>query len=283
VPDRKNATSSTAGILRPEEFAEHADVERVPCSAALSPWVENHWCLRWDLPPGSTYVSSTLPHPACNLTLELGAPRPGVGADRLVVTGVVTERFEVPVVDRGWVLGVKFRPGGLAAFCGLDARGLADRGIPAVDVLPATVCEAIRAIPAGTPTSRAVVEAERALLTVRPSEPDTAYDLVLTLISDMLADRTVVRVSQLEERHGIGRRQVQRLFARYVGVGPKWVLARYRMHDVVTVLDDGYDGALTDLAARYGWYDQAHFIQDFTAQVGVTPGEYRAHAADTTA
>ena len=98
----------------------------------------------------------------------------------------------------------------------------------------------------------------------------------------MLGDRTVVRVSQLEARHGVGRRQVQRLFARYVGVGPKWVLARYRMHDVVTVLDDGYEGSLTDLAARYGWFDQAHFIQDFTGQVGVTPGAYRAHAADST-
>jgi len=98
----------------------------------------------------------------------------------------------------------------------------------------------------------------------------------------LLADRTVVRVSQLEQRHAVGRRQVQRLFARYVGVGPKWVLARYRMHDVVSVLDGGYDGPLTDLAARYGWYDQAHFIRDFTGQVGVTPGEYRAHAAAAT-
>ena len=39
---------------------------------------------------------------------------------------------------------------------------------------------------------------------------------------------------------------------------------------------------LTDLAVRYGWYDQAHFTRDFTALVGVTPGQYRdrATAAD---
>ncbi|MGI9051838.1 MAG: helix-turn-helix domain-containing protein [Ilumatobacteraceae bacterium] len=89
----------------------------------------------------------------------------------------------------------------------------------------------------------------------------------------------MVRVAQLEARHGIGRRQIERLFARYVGVGPKWVLARYRLHDVATTLDHGYGGSLTDLAVRSGWYDQAHFIRDFTAQVGVTPGEYRAHVA----
>ena len=35
------------------------------------------------------------------------------------------------------------------------------------------------------------------------------------------------------------------------------------------------EGALTDLAVSYGWYDQAHFTRDFTALVGVTPGQYR--------
>ena len=56
--------------------------------------------------------------------------------------------------------------------------------------------------------------------------------------------------------------------------------APYRMHDAVTDLDGGWDGTLTDLAHRYGWYDQAHFTRDFTALVGVTPGQYRDRAAD---
>jgi AraC-like DNA-binding protein len=56
------------------------------------------------------------------------------------------------------------------------------------------------------------------------------------------------------------------------------VLGRYRMHDAVTELDEGYDGSLTDLALRYGWYDQAHFARDFTSLVGVTPGQYRTGA-----
>jgi len=29
-----------------------------------------------------------------------------------------------------------------------------------------------------------------------------------------------------------------------------------------------------DLAVRLGWYDQAHFINDFRSMVGCTPGEY---------
>ena len=47
------------------------------------------------------------------------------------------------------------------------------------------------------------------------------------------------------------------------------------MHDVLTALDNGYDGSLADLAATYGWYDQAHFNRDFLGLVGVTPTGYR--------
>jgi AraC-like DNA-binding protein len=29
-----------------------------------------------------------------------------------------------------------------------------------------------------------------------------------------------------------------------------------------------------DLAVRLGWYDQAHFINDFRSMLGCSPGEY---------
>ena len=91
----------------------------------------------------------------------------------------------------------------------------------------------------------------------------------------MLADRSLLRVAQVEEQCGVGTRTLQRLFERYVGVSPKWVLSRYRMHDVVTDLDAGYGGSLADLAAKYGWFDQAHFTREFTDLVGVPPGSYQ--------
>jgi AraC-like DNA-binding protein len=78
----------------------------------------------------------------------------------------------------------------------------------------------------------------------------------------------------VEERCGLGTRSLQRLFEKYVGVSPKWVLSRYRMHDVVTRLDEGYDGSLADLAAEHGWFDQAHFTREFTELVGVPPSAY---------
>ena len=103
VTDRRNAsptTSTAAGVLRPEELARHVQVERLACAEALDPWVENYWLLRWDLPEGTSHLSSTLPHPACTLSVERGHRRPEVGDDPVVVTGVLTRRFDVDVRDR---------------------------------------------------------------------------------------------------------------------------------------------------------------------------------------
>ena len=47
-----------------------------------------------------------------------------------------------------------------------------------------------------------------------------------------------------------------------------------RRHDFYLALVYGQSGPLADLAARHGWYDQAHFSNDFRAMLGCTPGEY---------
>ena len=119
----------------------------------MTRWVENYWMLRWSLPGDVSYSSQILPHPACSLTLEQGGqPRPEVAATgtQVVVTGVVTSRFDVDIRGRGWVFGVKFRPGGLVALTGVGpARAWADRTLPAAGIVPDDVAQHW---PVSTPT-----------------------------------------------------------------------------------------------------------------------------------
>ncbi|WP_209020696.1 AraC family transcriptional regulator [Nocardioides sp. 1609] len=272
---RRNATSTRAGILRPDEFARHVTMERTETPADLAPWVEYHWTLAWDLPDDTAYPSAVIPHPACNLTVEQGAARAAAGGEVVLVTGVTTRRFEVEVTGAGWVHGAKLRPGGLVALTGADAKAWVDRTAPATEVLSREVHDVLADLAPGTPAAAATEVVAAALRPLVPETADPAYDRLLHVVEAMLGDRTLLRVDDVAERHGLSRRALERLFARYVGVGPKWVLARYRMHDVVTALDSGYDGSMADLAAAHGWYDQAHFGRDFAALVGVPPSSYR--------
>jgi len=288
VPDRTKATgpptASTAGLLRPDEFARHVDLVREPVGKSAARWVENRWSLHWSLPDGRWYDSEVLPHPTCSLTVELGShPRAEMpSGETVVVTGVCTRRFDVEVRGWGRVLALRMRPGGLAALTGHPASAWTDRSVAASEVLPPALAAAL-ADPDLAETGAAWFEvAERGLTALADERPDPRYDLLLDVVADMLADHTLLTVADVADRHAVTVRTLQRLFTHYVGVGPKWVLARYRLHDAVADLDAGWAGTLTDLAVRYGWYDQAHFTRDFTALVGVTPGQYRdrATAAD---
>lgn len=270
------ATASTSGILRPDLLAEHVDVRRWPCGPAVERWVENHWSLRWDLPGGLVYPSQTLPHPTCSLTLEVGEhARAGLPpGEVLLVTGVVTRRFDVEIRGSGRVAGVRFRPGGLAALTAGPARDWVDAVVPARAVLPGPLCDALGDPVLATDPQAWASAAEAGLAALDPG-PHERYEHLLEVCAAMLDDPALLTVADVAERFETSVRSLQRTFLDLVGVGPKWVLGRYRMHDAVADLDAGFDGTLADLAHRWGWYDQAHFTRDFTALVGVTPGQYR--------
>ncbi|XSS44308.1 DUF6597 domain-containing transcriptional factor [Propionibacteriaceae bacterium Y1685] len=280
VPDRKKATATGRGILDPEVHGQRVRTERFACSPALSSLIENYWRLEWSLPGSETFTAQTLPHPTCSLTVERGHTRPEVTDDPVVITGVVTRRFDVEVAGEGWVWGIKFRPGGLAAMSGVSARTWRDAVRPAATELPSGLVEALRGLDAATPTAELISRTDAALTPYVQQIDDRRHEQLLIIVAEMLTDRSLIRVDQLEERCAVSSRTLQRLFDFYVGVGPKWVLARYRMHDVVAELDSGYNGLISDLAARYGWYDQAHFVGDFTALVGVPPSRYRQRRSE---
>src|SRR3954452_17527062 len=162
----RSPTSTAAGILRPDQLARHVTLDRAECSTDLSPWVENYWSLQWGLPPDTSYLSSTLPHPACNLSVERGIRRDGVDDDPVVVTGVVTRRFDVTIRGSGWVYAAKFRPGGLAAMTGARARDLRDVTVAATTVFDRATTDALREL-AGTDGGREVFDdALRRLATI---------------------------------------------------------------------------------------------------------------------
>lgn len=57
-------------------------------------------------------------------------------------------------------------------------------------------------------------------------------------------------------------------FAEHVGIGPKWVIRRYRLHEVTERMAAGADLDWAALAAELGYADQAHLARDFKALFG---------------
>ncbi len=82
------------------------------------------------------------------------------------------------------------------------------------------------------------------------------------------------RVTALAEAFGVPERRLQRLFAEYVGVSPKWVIRRARLLEAARRADAGDVVDWAALALDLGYADQAHLTRDFTATLGVPPARY---------
>jgi AraC-like DNA-binding protein len=108
---------------------------------------------------------------------------------------------------------------------------------------------------------------------MRQLEPDAAW--VRDLVERLMSDRSLLRVEDVAEASGVDVRSIQRLFQKYVGVSPKWVIRRYRLHEAAERLKGPRPPALAELASSLGYADQAHFAREFKQVTGRTPRSFR--------
>lgn len=252
-------TTSEYGILgvRDVDF----QLDRVPASADLASLVERHWLVSWELPPGRRASVTLLPHPAVNLVFDRG---------QVAVAGVGSDRFTYVYEGAGRVFGVKFRPGAFRPFLRGPVSALTDRTVPLT--WPGAAGFATALDRAGDLAE--LVRVAEDYLRAHWPDPDPEVEEIGRIVHALLYDRTITRVDEVCERFGVGARTLQRMFQRYVGVSPKWVLRRYRLHEAAARLAEGTASTWAELAADLGYFDQPHFIRDFTSAIGMTPAAY---------
>jgi AraC-like DNA-binding protein len=228
----------------------------------LAPFVEHFWTVAWDV--AEPEVREVLPHPSVHLVLERGQSR---------LAGVPTRKFTRVLEGKGRVLGTKLRPGGFRPFLGRPVSGLTGRTLPLAEVFgPAGDELEARALACADP--REGFEVVQGFLRGLGARPDPAVELVGRIAERAMTDREITRVEHLVEIFGIGARRLQRLFGEYVGVSPKWIIQRYRLHEAVERIAAGTAADGATLAGELGYADQAHFIRDFKKLVGSSPAEY---------
>ena len=154
----------------------------------------------------------------------------------------------------------------------MDVGAFRDTAVPLTDVLPEAAGLAERVSAESSDIKRRSIIED--FLIGRMAATDPNYRLVLRIVDAMEQDQELTRVDQVTDRFDIPIRTLQRMFRRYVGAGPKWVLRRYRLQDGADLLARGRIEDLAALATELGYFDQAHFSREFTAEVGMAPLEY---------
>ncbi|WP_123041845.1 helix-turn-helix domain-containing protein [Cohnella candidum] len=265
----KPAAQGTKGILNAEAGKRKFRLERYEPSEDLTFAIELIWTVVWDLRGEEPYDQTILSYPSVNLTFEADAD--GIFAG---VYGVPENTYTRHLRDEGWTLGVKFRPGGFYPFWRKPVSDLTGQRMDLKSMFGDEGAALAEQVLADRPDTAKQIERVEQFLRERLTERDEEVGRIGRMVEAVIADRSIVKVEDMAERFGLQVRSLQRLFNRYVGVSPKWVIQRYRLQEAADLMERGETPDWPALAQELGYYDQAHFIKDFKSVIGKAPESY---------
>ncbi len=255
------------GVVDRSGLARVAEHRRYLPPDELTGLVEHFWSVQWRLSSSEHHEQMVLPHPSVHLVLESGTGR---------LVGVKTRRFVRRLSGIGAVFGIKFYPGAFHALLPVSQSRLTNHEFM-LDRIP--VCEWSQPLAnlARTGEAECMVANITPLLApyARQLEQDANITLARKLVDAIRQHPEIGQVNSLARFAGVGARTLQRLFRDYVGVSPKWVIKRYRMHEALARAELGESVDWGQLAQDLGYHDQAHFIRDFYECIGTTPARFR--------
>ena len=248
-------------------------VFRFPPSPPFADLVRRYWMPVWALPPGSATTQRVLQYPVCLIVIAHSYSTfvgPTSGLSTRTLSG------------RGWAFGAMLQPATGFLLLGASVRTVTDAtrplhqisgppGRPLISRVHAVVGDAPQDPQRQAAAAAALEESLAHLLPV-----DEEGLLVNAVVDYVERNSEVQRVRQVTEAFGLSERSLQRLTARRIGLSPKWLIQRRRLHEAAELLRAGSRPDLARVASALGYADQAHFGRDFRTVTGLTPGAYAA-------
>jgi AraC-like DNA-binding protein len=99
--------------------------------------------------------------------------------------------------------------------------------------------------------------------------PDTLVEAALQRIDQA---GSPLRVDELASWMGLSQSALERRFRKTIGVAPKRIMSLVRVKRAIQIGVARHDLAM--VAYEAGYYDQSHFIHEFSRVTGQTPGRY---------
>jgi len=185
---------------------------------------------------------------------------------QLVGTMTSAKRFALPA--GGVQFGVRFRPGMSRAFLPIPAWDTTDQSITLSDIWGAEARRLTEQLGEAQSAEKCI-----GFLEARLRGPGD-ITLVQRLCASIVDQAGQVRIDDLAGQAGLSARQLRRLFLEQVGLSPKHFCRVVRFRSSLSHLRQTPRADWAQVALDCGYYDQAHFINEFREFSGYTPGDF---------
>ncbi|MBU1248837.1 MAG: helix-turn-helix domain-containing protein [Proteobacteria bacterium] len=202
-------------------------------------------------------------------------PLPSVEKPAFFLTDPTHAPEQIRIHGRVEVCGVRFRPGGAAAFLGFDANEFSTGYIDMDAVAPYLTTGFVNIMSGDQLVEEKMRDIQLLLARTckRARDPDALTRHAVELLA---MDHGQATVSRTSERMGISRRTLERAFGRHVGIPPKQLARIIRLRQAISLLRSNSSLSMARIAQDSGYADQAHFTREFKLMTEVTPSQFLA-------
>ncbi|MBN8592848.1 MAG: AraC family transcriptional regulator [Anaerolineae bacterium] len=181
--------------------------------------------------------------------------------------------YPVVIAQQGEInlIGVRFRPGGLAAFTRLPMHELANQVLDLRNGLEAGAAALEYHLYDAADFDQQASLLDRFFLSRLHSTE--SHQLTLHLARQIASGEA--NIQQVSAEAGYSIRTVDRLFRQHLGLTPRLYARIQRFQAALRLLSGAGERSFLQIALATGYYDQAHFTHDFSAFAGMTPTAFR--------
>lgn len=260
----KQNNNEISGILHQSKNKLNYDLRRYFPDGVVADLVEQYWFVDWTLEPGKEHLQQNLPDPNFHLVFENGKAK---------LIGPVSKVFSYKMANSGKVLGIKFKAGALAEILPLSLDEFVNKELVAQAYFTESV-EALAAELNHDLADQVIFNKMQNFLVPLVKNPSRQQLMVIEQLELIKTTPEITSVQQLSDRTHVSVRSLQRNFIKYLGLSPKWLIRKYRLHQALSELENR-ETEVGDLVVRLGYTDQSHLIRDFKDILGVTPKGYK--------
>jgi AraC-like DNA-binding protein len=217
----------------------------------------------------------------CDRPFRLDYPRTG-SAQQItgpIAAGPRSEHFVIDTKEPASILAAWFKPGGALRFFGVSAAEIHNLHVP-LDILWGRASHELyeKLLQAQSLRERFfILETALCQRLFRGPQQHGAVDYALTVFQKPHGS-----IADVVERTALSPTRFIQVFREEVGMTPKRFCRVQRFQKALRIMAEKPGSSQVEVALACGYYDQAHFINEFRAFAGITPAEFRPQSREHT-
>jgi AraC-like DNA-binding protein len=253
--------------------------KKIPPPSHLRPYIECFYM--WESSFSQPLIVESPPSAFTSMVFNYGisyavqnAKHETISVPQAFLTGQATTSYRLSVFGTIGMVGIVFRPAGMHTLFNLPLGELTDERLNITEILRGSDIRELQDKIMEAHNTAERIGLLTQFLNIQLMKNEHRFDAVDFTANQIVDAKGLVNVSDMMSDLFMCRRQFERKFFQKVGLSPKFYARTRRLGYLCSLMAGKRQVNWQHLLYDCGYYDQAHFIKDFTTFLGRTPTDY---------